>query len=200
MLYPSSALKTSIATSQNNFTKTKTKKTSFERKAFFCCGNIFRLNFKSILLAQNGQISVILVLRDFQFRFFTLVDYAHDNSVHDYVEHPAYRPAQIEHIGRIYGFARRVNPHDTENANAEKVGYHRRKRIAHSAHTSHDNFNYAAYEVDRQNDFHSVASILDDNGIGRVQPCDILPCREQNERPNQADYDYHNRGFDCGFF
>ena len=96
MLYPSSALKTSIATSQNTFTKTKTtKKTSFERKAFFCCDNIFRLNFKSILFAQIGQISVILVLRDFHFRLFAIVDYTHDNSVHDYVEHPAYRPAQI---------------------------------------------------------------------------------------------------------
>ena len=135
-----------------------------------------------------------------EFRLFSLVDYRHYHAVYDYVQNPTYRPTVIEHFGRVDRFARRVDPHDAEYADAEKVGYHWSERIAHSAHATHQNFDYAADEIDGQNDFHSVASVLNYDGIGRVQARDILPCREQNKRPKKAYHDYHYGRFESGLF
>ena len=54
MLYPSSALKTSIATSQNNFTKTKTtKKNVFRKKGVFLLRQYFSLKLQINFVRTN---------------------------------------------------------------------------------------------------------------------------------------------------
>ena len=136
----------------------------------------------------------------YEFRLLALVDYRHNHAVHDDVQHPTYRPTQIQHFGRIDRSARGVNPHDTEHAYAEEVGNHRRERVTHTAHTANKHLDDTANEVYGQNDFHSRASVADNFGVGRVEPCDILPCREQNERPQKAYHDNHYRRFEHGFF
>ena len=64
-------------------------------------------------------------------------DYYHYYTVYDDIEYPAYRPTEIERLRRGIGFASGVYPYDTEHANTEEIGDHRRERITHTAHATY---------------------------------------------------------------
>ena len=136
---------------------------------------------------------------DKHFAFFALVYNKHNHAVDYNIQNPTYRPTVIQHLRRRICFASGVNPHDTEHADAEEIGEHWCERITHTAHTTDKHFDDTAHKIYRKNDFHSIASVLNDDGVLRVQFCDILPCGEQNERPNKADNNDHCRRFESGF-